>query len=359
MTGYSSLHRFALFTACCTFLLIIAGGLVTSTQSGLSVPDWPNTYGHFMFAFPFDQMVGGIFYEHSHRMIASVVGFLTVILSVWLWKRDDRRWVHILGLAALGAVVAQGVLGGLTVLFMLPTPISVTHAALAQTFFAIVSSIALFTSRWWRSDQPVLNEEKHRISAVKLSILTTVAVYVQLIIGALMRHTGSGLAVPDFPLAYGQLFPSLSPEAITGYNNQLVRSDVRLAADGAITSAQIIIHMAHRFWAALVAVMVVWTSVRLYGTSSRRLSGFAFALAGLLLLQITLGALTVISLKAVDVTTAHVATGALLLVMCVLATLHTAKLSGVGFSRSQAEQHSRSLAPLGSASSPSVREAAI
>ena len=335
MTGYTSLHRFSIFTACCTFLLIVAGGLVTSTQSGLSVPDWPNTYGHFMFAFPFDQMVGGIFYEHSHRMIASVVGFLTLILAFWLWKRDDRRWVRILGLVALGAVVAQGVLGGLTVLFMLPTPISVSHAALAQTFFAIVSSIALFTSRWWRSEQPMLIPEKNRISIVKLSMMTTVVIYIQLILGALMRHTESGLAVPDFPLAYGQVFPSLSPQAMTGYTNQLIQNNVRIAADGAITSTQIIIHMIHRFWAIIVAVMVGWTSVRLLklSASSRRLSGFSFVLSGLLLIQITLGALTVLSLKAVDITTAHVAVGALLLVTSVLTTLHTAKLSGVRYER--------------------------
>lgn len=172
MRGYSkALNSFAIFLACSTFLLIFAGGLVTSTQSGLSVPDWPNTYGHFMFAFPLDQMVGGIFYEHSHRMIASVVGFLTVILAFWLWKKDDRKWVRVLGFVALGSVITQGILGGLTVIFFLPLAISVSHATLAQSFFALVSSIALFTSRWWRDEQPRLRDNSNTL--VRLTIFTT------------------------------------------------------------------------------------------------------------------------------------------------------------------------------------------
>ena len=327
------LHRFALFTAICTFFLIIAGGVVTSTQSGLAVPDWPNTYGHFMFAFPLDQMVGGIFYEHSHRMIASFVGFLTIILTIWLWRREDRRWMRVLGFIALGVVIAQGVLGGLTVLFLLPTPISVSHATLAQTFFAIVASIALFTSRWSKSEQPTLYDEGKKIGLVQLSVFTTVAVYIQLILGALMRHTQSGLIVPDFPLAYGQLFPSLSPEALAQYNNQLITSDIRLTADGPITATQIIIHILHRIWAIVVSILVVWTSFRLFKVSSKRVSRFAYILLGLLVIQMTLGALTVLSVKSVTITTAHVATGALLLVTCVLTSLHTVKLYGVHFVR--------------------------
>src|SRR6266853_3818678 len=98
------LHRLALFTACCTAFLIFVGGLVTSTQSGLSVPDWPTTYGWNMFAFPFSKWVGGIFYEHSHRLVASFVVFLTVILTLWIWVREERRWVRWLAASALGAV---------------------------------------------------------------------------------------------------------------------------------------------------------------------------------------------------------------------------------------------------------------
>ncbi len=140
------LHRFALFTACCTAFLIFLGGLVTSTQSGLSVPDWPTTYGWNMFTFPFSKWVGGIFFEHSHRLVASFVGFLTVVLTLWTWLGEKRGWVKWLSATALGAVILQGVLGGLTVLFLLPAPISTLHACLAQTFFCLVIAVGAFTS---------------------------------------------------------------------------------------------------------------------------------------------------------------------------------------------------------------------
>ena len=329
-----SLHRFAVVTAVCTFLLIIAGGLVTSTGSGLAVPDWPLSYGKLM-----PPMVGGIFYEHSHRIVATFVGLLTTILTIWVFRKEKRRWVRVLSLVALLAVILQGLLGGLTVLFLLPTGVSVGHATLAQTFFSILCSIALFTSRWWLSDDHPTIERESRPSTFTLCAMTTLVVYVQLILGALMRHTHSGLAVPDFPLAYGQLFPSLSPEALAGYNERLIQSDIRLAAEGPITSSQILIHMFHRLWALVVAGMIVWTAFRLRRESghSRRVRVFSSLLIVLLVIQITLGAWTVLSLKAVPITTAHVATGALLLVSCVLATLHVLRLSsaqGLGVSYS-------------------------
>jgi heme A synthase len=129
-SGEIWLHRFAVLTAGSTFLLIVAGGLVTSTGSGLAVPDWPLSYGTL-----FPPMVGGILYEHTHRVVAAFVGLLTAVLAAWLWKCEPRRWVRNLGFVSLAAVVLQGILGGLTVLYRLPTPISVIHACLAQTFF--------------------------------------------------------------------------------------------------------------------------------------------------------------------------------------------------------------------------------
>src|SRR6185503_14586510 len=143
------LHRFTLLVAASTALLIFAGGLVTSTGSGLSVPDWPTTYGWWMWTFPLDKMVGGIFYEHTHRLIASTVGFLILVLAFWLWRTEERRWLQRLGYLALGAVVTQGVLGGVTVLWYLPDPISIAHAGLAQLIFCLAVSIALFTSSGW------------------------------------------------------------------------------------------------------------------------------------------------------------------------------------------------------------------
>ena len=127
------LHRYIKLVAATTVLLIAAGGMVTSTDSGLAVPDWPNTYGHFMFSFPLEKMVGGIFYEHGHRMIASTVGFMTIILALWIWRVDARPWMRRLGFIALGAVILQGILGGITVLYLLPAPVSIGHAGLAQT----------------------------------------------------------------------------------------------------------------------------------------------------------------------------------------------------------------------------------
>src|SRR5207253_1023048 len=147
------LHKYSRLVVGCTVLLILAGSFVTSTDSGLSVPDWPTTYGQNMFTFPLSKMVGGIFYEHGHRLIASAVGVLTIGLAVWLWLADSRRWMRWLGVAALGAIVAQGVLGGLTVLFFLPPAVSTAHAGLAEVFFCLTVAIALFTSRGWTAER--------------------------------------------------------------------------------------------------------------------------------------------------------------------------------------------------------------
>ena len=139
------LHRYARLLVAATLLLVAAGGMVTSTGSGLAVPDWPTTYGQNMFTFPLGKMVGGIFYEHGHRLIASTVGFLTIGLVIFLYRVETRAWVRRLGLVALGVVVLQGVLGGITVLFFLPDAVSISHAGLAQIFFCLTVSLALVT----------------------------------------------------------------------------------------------------------------------------------------------------------------------------------------------------------------------
>ncbi len=198
-----ALHRYIKFVVCSTVLLIAAGGMVTSTDSGLAVPDWPNTYGQFMFSFPLEKMVGGIFYEHGHRMIASTVGFLTIILAVWTWKVDPRRWVRWLGMTALGAVILQGLLGGITVLLLLPAPVSIGHAGLAQLFFCLTISLALVTSPGWTRAQTAVDDPMLR----RLAVATTAMVYCQIILGATMRHVEAGMAIPDFPLAFGHLVP--------------------------------------------------------------------------------------------------------------------------------------------------------
>ncbi len=182
-----TLHKYAVFTACSTFLLLIAGALVTSNDAGLSVPTWPLAWGSVT-----PPMVGGIVYEWSHRVIAASVGFLTIILAAWLWMAEKRPWMRWLGLAALGGVIAQGILGGLTVRMFQPPAVSAAHATLAQLFFSTVVAIAFFTSTWWQSEIPEM-EDAGTPRVRSLTIWTITAVFLQLILGAAFRHKGFGI----------------------------------------------------------------------------------------------------------------------------------------------------------------------
>src|SRR5213082_3137758 len=197
------LRRFTKFVAAATLFLIFAGAMVTSTGSGLAVPDWPLSYGMVM-----PPMIGGIFYEHGHRMIAATVGLLTVIQAIWLQLREPKRFARILGWCSVGAVIAQGVLGGVTVLLLLPHSVSIAHAGLAEIFFCLNASIALTT-------------------------LLVIVAYAQILIGATMRHLGAGLAIPDFPLSFGRLVPHF-------------------------TSLEIAVNFAHRAGGACVGALVIY-----------------------------------------------------------------------------------------------------
>jgi len=181
-TYHPGLHRFSLVLLACTFLLLIAGALVTSNDAALAVPDWPLSYGTLT-----PPMVGGIFYEHSHRVIAACIGFLTIILAVWTWRAESRRWVRWLSLAALGAVILQGVLGGLTVLLHLHYGMPIAHACLAQIFFGAIMGMALFTSRWWISDQAAIPDNGSP-SIHTFALVNAAAVFLQVILGAGFRH---------------------------------------------------------------------------------------------------------------------------------------------------------------------------
>jgi cytochrome c oxidase assembly protein subunit 15 len=173
--------------ACWIFLLIIAGALVTSNDAGLSVPDWPTSFGSL---YKIPKLVGGVKFEHTHRMIAQVAGLLTIILAIWTWRVEKRRWMRYLGVAAIGTVIAQGVLGGLTVLYFLPPAISSAHAALAQTFFCIAVAMALFTSQNWIEERPRVEFDRRRPSLFTLTLLSIFVLYVQLALGAMFRHHG-------------------------------------------------------------------------------------------------------------------------------------------------------------------------
>jgi len=182
------LHRYAVFVAFSTFILIIAGALVTSNDAGLSVPDWPTSFGSFRMP----RMVGGVMFEHGHRMIAGTVGILTIILALLIWLSDSRRWIKWVAGGAVLAVLAQAALGGITVLFYLPVAVSTSHATLGQIFFCLTASLAFFTRAGWRWDEPKL-EDPSVPTLRLLTAVTTGIILVQLVVGAVYRHSGKGL----------------------------------------------------------------------------------------------------------------------------------------------------------------------
>jgi len=260
-----------------TLLLLFAGGLVTSTGSGLAVPDWPLSFGTL-----FPAMKGGVRFEHSHRVIAGFVVILTMILVALLAKFESRKTVRGIGYFAIGAILFQALLGGMTVLLRLPPLVSVLHAAVAQLFFCSIVTLAVVTSPNWG-----------KIDAIQplnplLPVITVVAVYGQIILGAIMRHVGAGLAIPDFPRAFNHWIPP-----------------------AAFFTFPVAIHFAHRVGALVVAILLIWTAIQVFPYKRLRfpaLWGIIF-----LALQIFLGAEIIWTQKAVLPATLHVVTGASIL----------------------------------------------
>ena len=284
------LHRFAVLTACCTWCLIIAGALVTGNEAGLAVPDWPLSYGSLT-----PPMVGGIFYEHGHRLIAAIVGLLTVILAIWLWTNEPRKPVRRLGWLALGTVIAQGILGGITVLYFLPAAISIAHGCLAQAFFCMVVSLAWVTSSHWKGEGSLTRqfEEPDNPSLRQLGIFAFASVYIQLGFGAYLRHLKSGIIL-------------------------------------------------HVVGALFVVLLIVWVFIRVIGLYARVATLFrpAVLMVSLLVIQLFLGIgslwMRMITRNAVQperlavgITTAHVAVGALLLATVLILTLEAFRLIAV------------------------------
>jgi heme a synthase len=280
-------HRLAVVLACATFPLLFIGGLVTSKGAGLAVPDWPTTFGYHMFLYPWSKMVGNIFYEHSHRLVASAVGLLTIALTLAFWLRERRHWLRRLGVAALLLVILQGVIGGLRVV-LLENALAIVHAAFAQAFFALTVSLAIFTSAEWSvesKDKPITGGRLGRLCAV-----TTGLIYVQAVFGAVLRHTGE-------------------------------RVD------------------AHLFFAALVALHVILVLVRImkFHADLPKLTRPACFLGVLLLLQLMLGvgsyfgkftSMLALSMGTlVILTTTHLVMGALMLATSLLLTLRAYRFS--------------------------------
>ena len=318
------LYWFAVLTALATLALIGIGGLVTSHEAGMSVPDWPTTYGYNMFLFPINKWLGGIFYEHSHRLLASLVGLMTTILAVWLWLKDSRPWMHWLGVAAFLLVVAQGVLGGLRVTLHMDS-LGIYHATIAQLFFVLTCAIALFTSGWWNEleRRPAARREDNsdgqhagpEAGAPRrgLVLFTTILIFFQLIIAAAMRHQHAGLAISDFPLAHGRLWPDTSAEAVARYNARRVS----INAENPITAFQIELQMVHRIVALAILILTgicAWQAWRRLGVKDS-MAKLALTWFALILFQVGLGAATIWTNKAADVATAHVLVGALALAM--------------------------------------------
>jgi heme a synthase len=289
---HRGLHAFAVFTACATFALIIAGALVTSNDAGLSIPDWPRSFG----SFSVPPWHGGIQYEWSHRAMAGCIVLLTITIAGWTLLAERRRWLKWLGLAALGTVIAQAILGGLTVLLFQPPWVSSAHAAVAQTFFCIAVAIAVFTGRRWVEEQPHAEFDRRRPALFTLTLLSIFVLYVQLILGAMFRHHGM----------------SWWPHVIN---------------------------------AGVVAIVLSWTAVRAISVYSQvdAVRRPAIAMLGLMVAQLCLGFLAFITrvmwgrdntqpeLHMVISTVLHVAVGALLLATTVVLAIQVWRHVPVAF----------------------------
>ena len=248
---YGSAQRlvfaYAVLTVAVAFVLLLSGGLVTSKGVGMTVPDWPNSYGYNMFLFPLSRWVGGIFYEHVHRLIASGVGLMTILLALALWMAEPRKWVRVLGYLAVAAVIVQGVLGGLRVTMILDE-LGIFHGMLAQAYISLLVVIAVATSKAfatggarWRWHAPGL---------MRWAVALTVLVYLQLGLGATMRHEHAGLSIHDFPLAYGQVWPMVDAEQLAVINAQRISS-----GEVPTTIGQIHLQMLHRTMAVVLAAL--------------------------------------------------------------------------------------------------------
>lgn len=292
------LHCYALLTAGCTFVLLLAGALVTSTGSSLAVPDWPLSFGKF-----FPEMKGGVLFEHGHRMVAGTVALLTMGLAVYTQLVEKRSWVKKLAWCALGAVLLQAVLGGVTVLLHLPTEVSVAHAGLAQIFFCLIISLSLVTSKNWMEDGD--RKIKSTVGSIRTAaLMTTILVYSQILVGAVTRHSGFGLAIPDWPLSFGQLLPNEWSWAI-------------------------LLQFSHtRIGAFIILVLVNWLSFKVCTRYAEEKALFwpAASAALLVWLQCFLGVLVIATEKSIVPTSVHVIVGAALLASMLVLTLNSFRL---------------------------------
>jgi heme a synthase len=325
------LHRYNCAVVIVSFCLITLGGTVTSKGVGMAVPDWPTTFNYNMFLFPPSMWKGGIFWEHSHRLLGSLVGFLSIITAVWLWRTQRARpWLRHTGLAMLALVIVQGIMGGLRV-----TQNSINWATIhginGQLFLCLTVLIAAATSRWWIEHAPTVAKGDSALSpdtSRKLrigSLLLLATLVVQLSLGAGMRHTGSGLAIPDFPSSFGSLVPPFDRAAIEAAEAELPYDAQRPL----FTPAQVSVNFAHRCW-AIVVVLAATTLLVMIAKSkgvTKRITQPAWALGLLLLVQVCLGAFVVWSGRHPEIATAHQTTGAATLATAALLSIRLLRLT--------------------------------
>jgi cytochrome c oxidase assembly protein subunit 15 len=289
------LNRFAILVACATFFLIIAGALVTSNDAGLATEDWPLSNGQF-----FPAMVGNLFYEHGHRMIATTVGMLTIVLMIYTLRKEKRQWVRRLSVIALLAVIAQGLLGGLTVKLMLPIGVSTAHATLAQLFFCITVSLAVFTSRSWMEAR-TLPEEKGVMPLRYLCTAALVTIFLQLILGATLRHSAEWDEHLPTNLILAHVFGALAV----------------VIALGNAALAVLRRHKGERFLTVPATIALTLLVVQLFLGHAAYLTRLASPAAPQPLNPM------------IGITVAHVACGALVFVTTIVLTLRTYKVLGV------------------------------
>jgi len=317
------LHRFAVLTAAFIVFLIGVGASVTSTGSGDAVPDWPLSYGTL-----FPRMVGGVFYEHGHRLVAGTAAILITILMIWLLRSNQPKYVKTFGVIAFVAVLLQAILGGLRVLVIsdpevqntateifsvghvepIRIAIAITHATLAEIVLCMTFLISLFTSKAWVKFEADRIDTGVRIA--KLYTLTFAFAFIQILLGALVRHTQSGMAIPDFPLSFGKIIPP--------FGNLPYDPNAPFQISYAELQFKVAIHFAHRVWAFVVAGVGIYASILAIRTSVKLFRNLAKMWISLIVLQILLGAFVVWTKLAVLVTVLHVAVGATILGMTLI-----------------------------------------
>ena len=325
---YPWLHRFAMLVCLLTLPLIFLGGQVKSHDAGLAVPDWPMTFEQNPITFPVSDWVGGIFHEHFHRVAAGVIATMTLILAAWLAIRKPRPGLHALGFLAVGTVLAQALLGGITVLLFLPVWASSAHAILAQTYFIILVAIVYFMSAEWgrRCARAATGHAETTTPLFKGALLLLAVVYLQLFLGALMRHTESALAIPDFPTVAGNWIPAFNDATLAWVNSW--RLEYSFSAEAGrdlpdITISQMLIHFTHRIGALAVtiATIALWFRARPYRSTNPGLLRTLNMLLIFIAIQVSLGAFTIWTARSPIVTSIHVVTGAAVLGVTMLLVL--------------------------------------